>query len=62
MMLTSLGRTDCSRRVGNQCALKPEAQNRLLDDIDRVLSEKRYSGIEFDFEYIDAAMPTNTPP
>ena len=56
MMLTSLGEDGLfSAELVINVLSNPEAQNRLLDDIDRVLSEKRYSGIEFDFEYIDAA-------
>ncbi len=56
LMLTSLGEDGLfSAELVINVLSNPEAQNRMLDDIDRVLSEKRYSGIEFDFEYIDAA-------
>ena len=55
MMLSSLGEDGLfSAELVINVLSNPEAQNRMLNDIDRVLSEKRYSGIEFDFEYIDA--------
>ncbi len=56
MMLTSLGEDGrFSPELVTQILSDTALQERLIDDIERVIGEKGYAGVEFDLEYIDGA-------